>query len=661
MFKKTTSIILAAVIIALCIPFSVFAADAKSTTGSTFFGSHGVKPVPLLVIVVSYSNQATRSEESYWENSLFGDNGNTMKNYFKLMSGGKFWFTPAEETYGTKNNGIVYVKLDENHPNTSGSSSTSIGTTQSNALKAASKYVDFSKFDTDGNAGLNWKELSIVYIIAGYSTKFGMTSDGVSKYGMGSFEMDSPSASLNNFIDGVFVTWGYYGGKYAVVGEMQTSRQPLTFGSIAHELCHVIGANDLYTYGGYTWCGGPGEIAMQGGGSGLGSRKGVTAGNAPSAIDPYYLIKFGFLEATEVRDGIYTLYSRESTEGSYNIIKISTNNPKEYYLIENRYTVKSSTYDAISPASRGIQIWHVDETIMETQRLPNCYKGTIHAPGLTPLYPNGATGGNGYDSWYDASGKNTFECRRFKFAGSSTWYTRMTESEAMDYNFKVTILSKKGNEMQIQVSGFGNLNCDHVFDSKNTAAIYQFGKATCTRQATYFYSCSKCGEKGTKTFAYGDLLAHNFTARNADDKYLASEATCTEQATYYYSCSECGERGTQTFAYGALKPHDYSTEWTSGTDTHWHACTACGAKSDETAHSFDKKRKCTVCGIRKAGYGDLNGDGKVGATDLMMMRRYIAGYYTGISAKDADLDGDGKVGAADLTTLRRMIAGYEID
>lgn len=405
MFKKITSIILAAVIIALCIPFSVFAADTKSTTGSTFFGSHGVKPVPLLVIVVSYSNQATRSEESYWENSLFGDNGNTMKNYFKFMSGGKFWFTPAEETYGTKNNGIVYVKLDENHPNTSGSSTTNIGTTQSNALKAASKYVDFSKFDTDGNGGLSWKELSIVYIIAGYSTKFGMTSDGISKYGMGSFEMDSPSANLNNFINGVFVTWGYYGGKYTVVGEMQSSRQPLTFGSIAHELCHVIGAKDLYTYSGYTWCGGPGDIAMQGGGSGLGLQKGVTSGNAPSAIDPYYLIKFGFREATEVRDGIYTLYSRESTEGSYNIIKISTNNPKEYYLIENRYTVRSSTYDAISPASRGIQIWHVDETIMQTQSLPNCWKGTIHAPGLTPLYPNGATGGNGYDSWYDASGK----------------------------------------------------------------------------------------------------------------------------------------------------------------------------------------------------------------------------------------------------------------
>lgn len=662
MFKKITSIILAAVIIALCIPFSIFAADTKSTTGSTFFGSHGVKPVPLLVIVVSYSNQATRSEESYWGNSLFGDNGNTMKNYFKLMSGSKFWFTPAEETYGTKNNGVVYVKLDENHPNTSGSNSTNIGTTKSNALEAASKYVDFSKFDTNGDKVLSWQELSIVYVIAGRSTKFGMANDGISKYAIGSYKTNyTYTKFLGYIIYDVKVGSISFGDSYAVVGEMQSSRQPLTFGSIAHELCHVIGAKDLYTYSGYTWCGGPGDIAMQGGGSGLGSQKGVTSGNAPSAIDPYYLIKFGFREATEVRDGIYTLYSRESTEGGYNIIKISTNNPKEYYLIENRYTVRSSTYDAISPASRGIQIWHVDETIMQTQSLPNCWKGTAHAPGLTPLYPNGATGGNGYDSWYDASGKNTFECRKFKFAGSNTWHTRMTDAEANDYNFKVTILSGKGNEMRIQISGFGNLNCDHVFDSKNTASVYLFGKATCTRQATYFYSCSKCGQKGTRTFAYGELLAHNFTARNAKEKYLASEATCTEQATYFYSCSECGEKGADTFAYGSLKPHDYSTEWTSGADMHWHACTACGAKSEETAHSFDKKRKCTVCGSRKEGYGDLNGDGKVGAADLTLMRRYIAGYYTGISAKDADLDGDGKVGAADLTIIRRMIAGYEID
>lgn len=195
------------------------------------------------MIVVSYSNQATRSEESYWGNSLFGDNGNTMKNYFKLMSGSKFWFTPAEETYGTKNNGVVYVKLDENHPNTSGSNSTNIGTTKSNALEAASKYVDFSKFDTNGDKVLSWQELSIVYVIAGRSTKFGMANDGISKYAIGSYKTNyTYTKFLGYIIYDVKVGSISFGDSYAVVGEMQSSRQPLTFGSIAHELCHVIGA-----------------------------------------------------------------------------------------------------------------------------------------------------------------------------------------------------------------------------------------------------------------------------------------------------------------------------------------------------------------------------------------------------------------------------------
>ena len=498
--KRILCALIAFMMIALMLPLTLSAADFKLEDAG--FEYSGVNPVPLLVLVVSYdadgdgkdayeeglmttdANQASYgeqwaySEEAYWAKVLFGDDGNTMKNYFKLMSNDKFWFTPVEETYGTANNGVVYVTLNEKHPgNVNGSNPTTIGNTRISALNAANEYIDFSKYDTDGNGGLSWQELSVVYIIAGCSTKFGMASDGKSVWRMGSFKQNG--TSWHTTLDGVRVMNGSDGAKYAVVGEMQYSNRPLTFGSIAHELAHIIGANDLYTYGGYTWCGGPGDIALQGGGSGLGISKYVTAGTAPSAIDPYYLTWFGFQQATEVRDGTYTLYSRDSKIGDYNILKICTNNPKEYYLIENRYTVDAGSFDAIPLAARGIQIWHVDEGIMKSYTLPNCWKGTIHAPGLTPLYPNGNTGGNAYDAWKDVSSKNIFSCRSFKFAGSGTWYTAMTEKEAANYNFTIEILSAAGNEMQIRVSGFnpptiGNLNKDKTIDTSDLTLLRKY-------------------------------------------------------------------------------------------------------------------------------------------------------------------------------------------
>jgi len=60
--------------------------------------------------------------------------------------------------------------------------------------------------------------------------------------------------------------------------------------------------------------------------------------------------------------------------------------------------------------------------------------------------------------------------------------------------------------------------------------------------------------------------------------------------------------------------------------------------------------------------GDLNGDGLINITDLVMLRRYLAGVAElnegGIKA--ADLNNDGKVNITDLVILRRRLAGLEI-
>ncbi len=494
MLKKALSVIVAVAFV-LCAAFmTVSAADAMAEYNYTEIksGYEGYKPIPLLVLVINFDadgdgkdayeegknttvktsdafkEQWAHSEESYWANSLFGDEGNTMKNYFKKMSKDNFWWEPVEETYGEENNGVVYVTLEMQHPGAISGQPASIGAARIPALQAAAEYVDFAKYDTDGNGGLSWEELTVVYICGGRSTKIDYSPTGYNIWGVHSFQ--SPGTDWYASINGVRVMARQDEAKYCAVGEMSYDGKPIGFGTIAHELGHVLGANDLYTRGtNAVWCGGPGDIALQGGGSALGKLKGVRDGEAPAAIDPYYLLQYGFEKAEVAQDGTYTLYSRESDKGEYNIIKISTANPKEYYLIENRYTKDASSYDAIPGAAKGIQIWHVDESIMNSFTVPNCYtNGSPHAPGLTPLYPNGDTGGKNYDTWSSKEGKNLFDSHGFKFVGSDTWYTLLTEEQAAQFNLKIEMLSEVGNEMRIKVTGTVAVPVDFKFSYDTT-------------------------------------------------------------------------------------------------------------------------------------------------------------------------------------------------
>lgn len=494
MLKKALSVIVAVAFV-LCAAFmTVSAADAMAEYNYTEIksGYEGYKPIPLLVLVINfdadgdgkdayeegknttvktsdaYKEQWAHSEESYWASSLFGDEGNTMKNYFKKMSKDNFWWEPVEETYGEENNGVVYVTLEMQHPGAISGQPASIGAARIPALQAAAEYVDFAKYDTDGNGGLSWEELTVVYICGGRSTKIDYSPTGYNIWGVHSFQ--SPGTDWYAPINGVRVMARQDEAKYCAVGEMSYDGKPIGFGTIAHELGHVLGANDLYTRGtNAVWCGGPGDIALQGGGSALGKLKGVRDGEAPAAIDPYYLLQYGFEKAEVAQDGTYTLYSRESDKGEYNIIKISTANPKEYYLIENRYTKDASSYDAIPGAAKGIQIWHVDESIMNSFTVPNCYtNGSPHAPGLTPLYPSGDTGGKNYDTWSSKEGKNLFDSHGFKFVGSDTWYTLLTEEQAAQFNLKIEMLSEVGNEMRIKVTGTVAVPVDFKFSYDTT-------------------------------------------------------------------------------------------------------------------------------------------------------------------------------------------------
>ena len=87
----------------------------------------------------------------------------------------------------------------------------------------------------------------------------------------------------------------------------------------------------------------------------------------------------------------------------------------------------------------------------------------------------------------------------------------------------------------------------HAFTAEVATDKYLVSRATCTAKAKYYYSCA-CGEKGTTTFEYGEMLPHTYDKQVTTDEYLATPATNTEKAKYYYSCT-CGKKGAATFEY----------------------------------------------------------------------------------------------------------------
>ena len=124
-----------------------------------------------------------------------------------------------------------------------------------------------------------------------------------------------------------------------------------------------------------------------------------------------------------------------------------------------------------------------------------------------------------------------------------------------------------------------------MFNKEVATEAYKASDATCTAKATYYKSCA-CGEKGTATFEYGELGAHNWTP-----------ATCTVPKT----CSVC--HATEGDPLG----HTEGTEWKSDKDNHWHTCTVAGCgvviESSKAAHTPDRSEptyddavKCAICG-----------------------------------------------------------------
>ena len=474
--KKTTRILaaaLAAMLLLLALPFSAFAAEAYEITEFDY-GYWGPKDTPLLVILVNadpgQNGQDGESGEvflrhadhSYWSNMFFGDGPKTLKTYFEIQSAGNFRFVPATETFSDfrknnkENDGIVEVSV------TTGISSGTKGSTSDPERYAAlaacveGGYVDFAKYDKNDDKRVTSEELMIAIITAGY--EYTRNSTNTPSY-------NAHKSDLNYSFNGVQVSTSY-----VKCGEMINNNTPLTVGSFCHELGHALGNGDLYAAGATSSWGGAnspaGKVSVMAGNGSAGKNNGELSGQSPSNFDPYHLTVYGLHDYTSVGDGTYTLYSRQSDKGEYNILKVSTPNPSEYYMIENRSFDDSSEHfdsDTNFEGTRGILIWHIDQGLSDAGRagagMRINSRGTnadIGVAALAPVVPSVAEGGeprNPASSGVFNKKGLVFDCHDYKFPGSETWNTSLTTEQEEGFNLQIEILDDPGHEIQIKITG----------------------------------------------------------------------------------------------------------------------------------------------------------------------------------------------------------------
>jgi M6 family metalloprotease-like protein len=381
----------------------------------------GVQPAPptagshyLLAIVVDFTpSQSLGTTEDDWYQHFFGLPGGSpytpagsVKTFWDTVSYGTITIQPAPESYGTTNNGIVFVTLSSAHPNCQGGGA-SIGDCNRqltrDALVAADSFVNFASFDTNPADGyINTNELMIYIVVRGYERSFGGSSTCTDRgqvwahrWSLGFGSVSAPT------LDGVVVahwrgapTSGPRQGGYMQQGEYHCATPFHTPGHIAtiggaavHEIGHDLGTGmpDLYdtdnTIGTASY--GIGDWGVQGLGAWNGYNLSGHSGTHPAWPEAYSRWWFGFLTPTAITGptigvslpqietatgpnrGVYVIPG-----GIYTHWDDCVGGTGEYWLVENRQLVG---FDAGLDGS-GLLIWHIYENLNTCR--PNADEGT---------------------------------------------------------------------------------------------------------------------------------------------------------------------------------------------------------------------------------------------------------------------------------------------
>lgn len=324
---------------------------SKNHAGAPSF-TKGYYSGALLMVLVDFLDQQGSVAPSHYADLL-----NKSIDYYSLSSMGRANLTVAQETSGTTNDGVIgWVRVNQNHPNVKSPD------IFSQVVAAADPFIDFSRFDTDGDGHVMSYELSIIIVAAGYDMS---GSDGTpAVWGHARFATSSIVSADGVNVGSTTSPYGSgYTGGYCMIGEQQGyigSEHPATMGIVVHELGHsLLGLSDLYDNG--NGLGGIGNYGVMG--NSWGRKLGDTySGETPVMMGAYSRARLAWANPIQgPGQHMLTATGDPGATVDNTVYKATTDDSQVYFLVENRQSVGydlGMIYNLTSFG--GLVIWHID-------------------------------------------------------------------------------------------------------------------------------------------------------------------------------------------------------------------------------------------------------------------------------------------------------------
>lgn len=409
------------------------------TAASVVKASPSARTQQVLVILVDFLFQAHRVEPATFQKLFFGSS-RSVAGYYNEVSYGNFTIVPATESYDGNDGVVGWLTLSGYHPNCYSDDYCAAGLA-AEAVKAASQYVHFPGFDTDGNKKITPEELSIIIVVAGYEAAYGYSTPSVWAHQGELFSQPVSGLGIKS---------------YAMFGEMQGDHTA-TLGVMVHELGHLmLDLPDLYDTEAHSTSEGIGRFDVMSGGSWCYVNN-EYRGETPVHPSAWTKQQSGFITPLEItsQTGVSMPAASGSSEG---IFKVPTQDEKQYFLIENRYF---TGYDLglqgclkTSQVAGGLAVWHVDEAKLKScVNYNNCNNDETHK--LVDL-EEAHKGLQDLDYYKGASKLNALF-----YAGNMLTFNDLTVPNSRLYNgsstgISVTNISKYGEIMTADIFSGGD-------------------------------------------------------------------------------------------------------------------------------------------------------------------------------------------------------------